>query len=119
MGDASTQQHKKATMVAATQLNTDSSYTHPASSAMTYSRLYNVDNALHLGHGPICVETTPQHGSVLSANLAEYKYGSWLNQSMFTATDRNYSCPARGFGVQIANPNLDGVTIVTGAWFMK
>merc|ERR1711934_208152 len=112
---------RKATMVL-TQLNTDSSYTHPASSHMTYSRLYNVDNALHLGHGPICVETTPQHGSVLSANLAEYKYGSWLNQSMFTATDRNFSCPARGFKTQIANPELTGtpnVTIATGAWFMK
>merc|ERR1712010_162880 len=105
---------RKATMVL-TQLNTDSSYTHPASSHMTYSRLYDVDNALHLGHGPICVETTPQHGSMLSANLMHYKYGSWLNNAMFAATDRNYSCPARGFGHQIANPNLDGVTIATGA----
>merc|ERR1711924_179316 len=111
--------HPKAKMVFTTQLNEDSSYTHPASSATTYSRVYDVTNALHLGHGPICVETTPQHGSTLSANLAQYQWGSWLNQSMFTQTDENVSCANRGYGVQIANPNLGGVNIATGAWFMK
>merc|ERR1711898_24389 len=117
---------RKATMVLTTQLNTLSSYTHPASSHMTYSRVYNVTNALHLGEGPICVETTPQHGSMLSANLAKYQYGSWLNMSIWTKTDANYSCPARGYGVQIANPSLTGtttgarnVTVATGAWFKK
>merc|ERR1711918_219284 len=80
------QQHKKATMVF-TQLNATGSYTHPADSHMSFSRVYNVSNALHLGDGPICVETTPQHGSMLSANLSQYKYGSWLNEPMWVATD--------------------------------
>merc|ERR1711998_485797 len=111
--------NRKATMVFTTELNMQSGYTHPASSHMTYSRLYNVDNALYLGVGPICVETTPQHGSMLSANLMRYKYGSWLNEPMWVATDANVTCPARGYGAQIANPNLDGVNIATGAWFMK
>merc|ERR1712094_79501 len=72
-----------------------------ASCTMSFSRVYDVTNALHLGDGAICVETTPQHGSMLSANLDKYTYGSWLNMPMWVDTDANETCAARATGCRL------------------
>merc|ERR1711918_301556 len=53
---------------------------------------------------------------MLSANLSG---DPWLNEAIWTRTDKNVSCAGRGYGVQIANPFIMGVPIRTGAWFMK
>merc|ERR1711934_1337833 len=94
-----------------------STYMHPASAPMTYSRLFDVTDAMHLGDGPLCVETTPQHASTLSANLGGPT--SWVNNEMWVKTDEDESCSARGYSVQIDNPYYMGTIIKTGAWFMQ